>query len=279
VGSRRFAEGWDNYRASSMTLLRLGQQEGSLIVQMFGRVIRFAGVQGDGRRLAQAGEDVAPLQTAYIFGLKSKYLEDFVAELKESGIEQTEAIECAFHPALPASPMQLQAIVAHSPQRTDFLAEAIGSDWLRAITSRVRLSVGVNLVSTRLQLAEVQNNAGRAAEDITAEFKAWGPWLDVEAIHRALLERRSLSGRWNLRFDRGALHAALASDKYVIEGIAGTLIGATARDKAQRLAVSVVDQLLVKLYRKRENAKNRYALAQVASTLPKTYRKERKRGG
>jgi hypothetical protein len=38
IGSRRFAEGWDNFRASSLTLLRLGQGEGSLIIQMFGRV-------------------------------------------------------------------------------------------------------------------------------------------------------------------------------------------------------------------------------------------------
>lgn len=278
VGSRRFAEGWDNYRASSMTLLRLGQKEGSLIVQMFGRVIRFAGVQGDGRRLAQPGEDLAPLQTAYIFGLKSRYLEDFVAELKDSGIEQTEAIECAFHPALPAPPTQLQAIVAHAPERTDFRAEAIGNDWLRAITSRVRLSVGVSLVSTRLQLAGLQGDAGRATDDITAEFKAWRPWLDMEALHRALVERRGVSGRWNLRFDRAALHAALDSDKYVVEGVAGTLSGVASRDKAQRLAVSVVDQLLAKLYRKRENARSRYSLTQAATTLPTTYRKERKRG-
>ncbi len=277
VGSRRFAEGWDNYRASSMTLLRLGQKEGSLIVQMFGRVIRFAGVQGDGRRLAQPGEGIAPLQTAYIFGLKSKYLEDFVAELKNAGIEQTEAIECAFHPGLPAPPTQLQAVVAHAPEPGDFHADAIGDGWLRA-TSRVRVSVGINLVSTRLQLAELQTEAERAAQDITHEFKAWRPWLDMEALHRALVERRSLAGRWNLRFDRAALDAALASDKYVVEGVAGTLTGTAARDKAQRLAVSVVDQLLAKLYRKRENARSRYAFTQVGETLPKSYRKEKKRG-
>ena len=51
-------------------------------------------------------------------------------------------------------------------------AEAIGEDWLRAITSRVRLSVGVNLVSTRLQLAELEAETGRAAEDITAARRA-----------------------------------------------------------------------------------------------------------
>ena len=80
-----------------------------------------------------------------------------------------------------------------------------------------------------------------------------------------------------LRFDRAALDAALASDKYVVEGVAGTLAGTAARDKAQRLAVSVVDQLLAKLYRKRENACSRYAFAQAGETLPQTYRKEKKR--
>lgn len=277
VGSRRFAEGWDNYRASSMTLLRLGQKEGSLIVQMFGRVIRFAGVQGDGRRLAHPGDDIAPLQTAYIFGLKSKYLEDFVAELKEAGIEQAEVATCAFHRGLPALPTQLKAVVAHPPERGSFHAEALGDGWLRA-TSRVRVSVGINLVSTRLQLAELQTEVGRAAQDITHEFKAWLPWLDMEALYRALVERRSLAGRWNLRFDRAAINAALDSDKYVVEGVVGTLTGTAARDKAQRLAVSVVDQLLAKLYRKRENARSRYAFVQAGDTLPKSYRKEKKRG-
>src|SRR5690606_21964808 len=111
----------------------------------------------------------------------------------------------------------------------------------------------------------------------TAEFKAWRPWLDMGALHGALVERRSLTGRWNLRFDRAALDAALASDKYVVDGVAGTLAGTAARDKAQRLAVSVVDQLLAKLYRKSENACSRYAFAQAGETLPQTYRKEKKR--
>lgn len=56
-----FAEGWDNYRAASLTLLRLGQGAGSLIVQMFGRVVRLAGVAGDGKRLADPPAVLAPL--------------------------------------------------------------------------------------------------------------------------------------------------------------------------------------------------------------------------
>ena len=278
VGSRRFAEGWDNYRASSMTLLRLGQSEGSLIVQMFGRVIRFAGVQGDGRRLAQPDSGVEPLQTAYIFGLKSKYLEDFLNELKENGIEETESVECVFHPALPKPPVLLRHVQAQMPARGDFRAEAIGGGWLKAITSKAKVSVGLNLVATRLQPFDVKATAGRAADDITGEFRSWLPWLDSDAIHAALVERRRLTGRWNLRFNRAAITAALESDKYSVVGVAGTLMSANARDKAQRLAISIVDQLFGKLYRKREGAKSGYRFVDVGASLPRNYRKERKRG-
>jgi hypothetical protein len=217
------------------------------------------------------------LQTAYIFGLKSSYLESFVAELKENGVDETESIECAFHPALPTPPTLLRHVQAHTPGRGDFHAEALGDGWLRAITSNVRVSVGVNLVATRLQPFAVQAAIGRAADEITAEFKAWLPWLDVDAIHALLLERRRLSGRWNMRFDRAAIVAALHSEKYKVEGVHGTLAGVAARDKAQRLALSIVDQLLSKLYRKRESQKSRYQLADVGPSLPLHYRKEKKR--
>ncbi|MBS0215400.1 MAG: DEAD/DEAH box helicase family protein [Proteobacteria bacterium] len=279
IGSRRFAEGWDNYRASSMTLLRLGQSEGSLIVQMFGRAIRLAGVNGDGRRLAQPDKGIAPLQTAYIFGLKSKYLEDFIKELKEGGIEESESIECDFHPALPIPHTLLRHVQAHTPEKTDFRVEAVGDGWLRAITSKARVSVGVNLVATRLQPFQVKADAGRVADDITPEFKNWLPWLDFDALNATLIERRCLSGRWNLRFDLVAIRAALQSDKYTVEGVPGSLTGIAARDKAQRLAAAIIDQLFGKLYRKRESARSRYLVTNASDSLPKMYRKEKKRVG
>jgi hypothetical protein len=78
IGSRRLAEGWDNYRASSLTLPRLGQGEGASIIQMVGRVVRFAGHHGDGKRLDHPPAELRSLQTAYVYGLRSTYLEIFL---------------------------------------------------------------------------------------------------------------------------------------------------------------------------------------------------------
>lgn len=277
IGSRRFAEGWDNYRASSMTLLRLGQREGSLIVQMFGRVIRFAGVNGNGKRLAVPSAAIKPLQTAYIYGLKSEYLERFVEELKDAGIDENESIECPFHPALPEPEGLLRTVRAIAPMPEDFRAEALGDAWLRAVGQPVRASLGMNVTSTRMQPDKIDSKSQRVAQDITPQFKCWLPWLDYAAIHAELVERRRMAGRWNLRFDHAAIRAAVASDKYTIEGMPEALSGAAARDRAQRLAVGIVDQLFGKLYRKREARANRYALSPAKDYLPPNYHKERRR--
>jgi hypothetical protein len=55
------------------------------------------------------------------------------------------------------------------------------------------------------------------------------------------------------------------------------LSGTPARDRAQRLAVGIVDQLFGKLYRKREARANRYALSSAKDYLPAKYNKERRR--
>lgn len=277
IGSRRFAEGWDNYRASSMTLLRLGQKEGSLIVQMFGRVIRFAGVNGDGKRLGVPPEELKPLQTAYIYGLKSEYLENFVNELKNAGIGASDSIECAFHPALPKPNGFLRTVCAVQPAARDFRAEAIGDAWLKAISQPARMTLGMNVTSTRLRHNAIGTATQRVAQDITAKFKGWLPWLDYASIHAELVSRRQQTQRWNLRFDHAAIRAALASSKYAIEGMPEALSGATARDRAQRLAIGIVDQLFGKLYRKREARANRYMLAHAKDHLPAKYRREKRR--
>ncbi|MFO1372125.1 MAG: hypothetical protein U1F42_06920 [Candidatus Competibacteraceae bacterium] len=116
IGSRRFAEGWDNYRASSLTLLRLGQGEGALIIQMFGRVVRFAGQRGDGKRLENPPAVLRPLQTAYIYGLHSKYLETFLNSLYANGVARNRRIECPTRLDLP-EPSPLKAVVTITPGR------------------------------------------------------------------------------------------------------------------------------------------------------------------
>ena len=40
IGAKKFIEGWDSWRVTAMGLLNIGRQEGSQIIQLFGRGVR-----------------------------------------------------------------------------------------------------------------------------------------------------------------------------------------------------------------------------------------------
>ena len=277
IGSRRFAEGWDNYRASSLTLLRLGQGEGSLIIQMFGRVVRFAGVRGDGKRLERPPAALAPLQTAYVFGLKSGYLDAFLQGLTDNGVPDLRRADCDVHSHTPPLLRSVQAI---SPKADAFQVSALGGDWLQRI-GRVRVSLTASIANAGLKDGRVEGERGTAGQDITQEFRRWASAVDPDAVYRDLVAWRAAQARWNLTFDRAAIVAALGSDQYQVLGLPGMLGTREADDLAriQRLATRLVRHLLEAAYRKRENRLSRYLLIPAAdSGIPAQYFKETRNG-
>lgn len=274
IGSRRFAEGWDNFRACSLTLLRLGQGEGSLIIQMFGRVVRFAGVDGDGKRLQRPPPALAPLQTAYVFGLKSGYLDVFLQSLGDNGVLESQHIDC---PLLPTPvPALLQAVRAIAPVAHEFAAPVLGADWVTGI-NEVTLSLGASMATSRLQDGTVTALQGKLGQDITQQFKNLLPLVDRGALFCALIEWRREQRWWNLSFDRAAVDAALASDKFRVTGLEDMLRVRQGADlqRLQRLALSLVRRMFEAAYRKQRGRYSRYALtANVQGGVPDQYFKE-----
>lgn len=84
VGSRKFTEGWNSYRVSSIGLMHLGKSEGTQIIQLFGRGVRLRGYQGCMRRSSVIAEKPAVipkhlrvLETLQVFGVKASYIGKF----------------------------------------------------------------------------------------------------------------------------------------------------------------------------------------------------------
>ena len=280
IGSRRFAEGWDNYRASSLTLLRLGQGEGSLIIQMFGRVVRFAGVKGDGKRLEAPPELLAPLQTAYIYGLKSGYLDNFLQGLSDNGIQKAKVVQGKVRPINPF-PTLLQAVVTDPPERTSFVFEAKGAEWIKS-AGAVSVALVASLSSSRLREGEVSYEHGMLGCDLTNEFQRRVSAVDVDALYRELVAiRREQQGWWNFAFDRTAIVAALGHGQYKILSLPGSLDirGPTDLQRLQRLALTVVRRLFESAYRHHERRHCAYRrVSAMGVTLAYDYYKESTHG-
>lgn len=95
IGSKKFVEGWDCWRVSTMGLMHVGRSEGAQIIQLFGRGVR---LKGYGWSLKRSGHSHAPerppfieeLETLNVFGIKADFMEKFREFLKEEGLPGNE---------------------------------------------------------------------------------------------------------------------------------------------------------------------------------------------
>jgi hypothetical protein len=94
IGSKKFTEGWNSWRVSTMGLMNVGKTEGSQIIQLFGRGVR---LKGYGMSLKRSGKTQLPddvtrpkyinqLETLSIFGIDAEYMATFRDFLEEEGL-------------------------------------------------------------------------------------------------------------------------------------------------------------------------------------------------
>ena len=95
VGSKKFVEGWDCWRVSTMGLMHVGKSEGTQIIQLFGRGVRLKGWQWS---LKRSGHTFAPhrpafiedLETLNVFGIEADFMQRFREFLREEGLPGNE---------------------------------------------------------------------------------------------------------------------------------------------------------------------------------------------
>ncbi len=95
IGSKKFVEGWDCWRVSTMGLMHVGRGEGAQIIQLFGRGVRLKGYGWCLKRSGHAHALERPpfieeLETLNVFGIKADFMEKFREFLKEEGLPGNE---------------------------------------------------------------------------------------------------------------------------------------------------------------------------------------------
>lgn len=95
IGSKKFVEGWDCWRVSTLGLMHVGKSEGAQIIQLFGRGVRLKGYDWS---LKRSGHSYAPsipgyieeLETLNVFGVKADFMEKFRQFLADEGLPGNE---------------------------------------------------------------------------------------------------------------------------------------------------------------------------------------------
>ena len=93
IGSKRFSEGWNSWRVSTMGMMNVGKGEGSQVIQLFGRGVRLWGHNRCLKRHSALGlpenKKLEALETLNIFGVNADYMKQFKKYLENEDIPET----------------------------------------------------------------------------------------------------------------------------------------------------------------------------------------------
>ncbi len=112
IGSKKFTEGWNSWRVSTMGLMNVGRGEGTEIIQLFGRGVRLKGYNFSLKRSSRLDHFHKPenvpeylryLETLNVFGIRADYMQQFKEYLEDEGLNPNETnYEEISIPVLPA---------------------------------------------------------------------------------------------------------------------------------------------------------------------------------
>ena len=219
IGAKKFIEGWDSWRVSAMGLLNIGTNEGSQIIQLFGRGVRLRGKNMSLKRSAALDGDHPPnlplLETLNIFAVRANFMEDFQEYLKREGVPHENPIQMEL-------PIKLN--MDHLAKRL-YVPKVLSYD--KAAKGKcVMLEACEDIIVTHTTqtLSIIGSNSEEGIQDEHAEAaiatsikEHYLDMVDWENIYLQLVEYKQEKGYHNLVFDADILRDVLNTDNPLYE--------------------------------------------------------------
>jgi len=212
IGSKKFIEGWDTWRVSSMGLLNIGQGQGPQIIQLFGRGVR---LKGKGMSLKRSADnpEIRLLERLNVYGIRADYLNRFLEAIGKEEVE-LETIEI---PVEPQHQDRWNELITLTRPEKKYEEEEI----LRlAIDDRIYVTLDL-MPKVAIMQSEDRKEGVKKTELKPGEAKAhFDPDIlalfDWQRIWQELYTFKLARNYWNLVFNQWILRSILMSDRYGI---------------------------------------------------------------
>lgn len=201
IGSRKFIEGWNSWRVSNMGLLNIGRNEGSQIIQLFGRGVRLRGrdmtlkrssaLETEGRHPEQIGL----LETMNIFAVRANYMTQFRDYLEREGVPDLWELPLFIRPNREFLDKGL--VIPRVDDERDFKAETeVGLEYDDGMQP-VYMNVSTRVLSLDSEESLIDEASASAGEEtvIPPESLALVDW---DRMYLSLIEYKEQKGMDNL---------------------------------------------------------------------------------
>ncbi|TAE90851.1 MAG: restriction endonuclease subunit R [Verrucomicrobia bacterium] len=233
LGSKKFTEGWNSWRVSSIGLMNMGRSEGSDVIQLFGRGVRLKGWDMTLKRsealkrinleIMQRATDAQrrflPLvETLSVFGVRADYMDQFREYLETEGIQTDSEWEDIIVPSLPTlSDLPSKKLkIVRVPENLNYKRDAPRprlvpeKDYFKRFPVKVDWYPRIEaLKATGQTTAALQGK--RDEGTLSAHHLAF---IDREAIYLRLQQFKTERGYSNLRIDREQIDHLLSDSHW-----------------------------------------------------------------
>lgn len=268
IGAKKFIEGWNCWRVSTMGLMNVGKGEGPQIIQLFGRGVRLKGKEFSLKRSQAIKEIEHPkfidvLETLGIFGIKANYLTSFKEMLELEEVKTYEVLRV---------PIEIKRELLEGLKILRLKNDAIfKNDCLFALSDVSGVTANLNILP-KIDLAD-----SRKGESIVNTTKEPSPQLieekyldllDWSRIYLDMLSYRANKKWFNMSFKLDDLKGTIYGGKYSLYA-PDEIIKPNEFKKLERLeevVIRLLSNYIEKCYNRRRNEweKNNYELVEVS---------------
>jgi len=218
MGSKKFIEGWNSFRVSTMGLLNMGRSKGSQIIQLFGRGVRLRGYKNLMKRSKalideqvlerkNVSTDIGYLETLNIFGIKADYVDTFKNQLEEEGISETETLEIGIRKNRDF--LNRHLITIRQKEEEEF-QEPLTLEFASSMpTIRLDLRPKFELFES----TETEANSGQIEEKVIPVHQ-YADYFDWDKIFFELYDFKRQKELYNLHFDKQTLRKIIDQKNY-----------------------------------------------------------------
>ena len=213
IGAKRFIEGWDSWRVTTMGLLNIGKNEGSQIIQLFGRGVRLRGKDMSLKRSTVLDGEHPPhislLETLNIFAVRANFMVDFRKYLTREGIPYEGQLDL---PTIRKSEFLSGLCVPRAPSYHEMVrgwCVPLKVNPASQVTHRTQI---INIIQSYSGAGIQETQAGPDWQHVAIPKKSL-QLINWEWIYLQLLEYKQEKGFHNLIFDTDVLKKILDSDE------------------------------------------------------------------
>jgi len=211
IGSKKFLEGWNSYRVSTMCLLNMGKNEGAQIIQLFGRGIRLKGKNSSLKREENPDGYLKVLQTLSIIGLNANYMGTFIKSLQREGVDyENIEIKIKFNQS---NKWNGKIYTIKTRDGFNFLNFPIALNEDEDVLKKIEIHLVPKITITRE--LKVENVVSEIKEPIKIP-KDYFDLIDWNEIYREIINYKVNNGMYNIHIDLAVIREIIKSKEYKI---------------------------------------------------------------